>query len=611
MLRLAVSGFAMMNVMLLSVSVWSGAEGETRNFLHWVSAFIALPTVAFSATPFFNSGWGALRKGHLNMDVPISLAIILAVGMSVFETWVGGPDAYFDAALSLTFFLLLGRYLSHRTSMAARSAALELAALETKTALRQGEINETVPIDQLQAGDHVVVHPGMSVPVDGRVIEGKSDLNKSLLTGESLPESVSPGIEVYAGTVNLTGPLVVEVTSDTSQSVLRQITEMVSLAEVAKSRYTGLAERAASVYAPVVHLVAAFTFGGWYYATGDLRLSLNIAVAVLIITCPCALGLAVPAVMTAAVSRLFRAGVLVKDGTAIERLAEVDTVVFDKTGTLTKGTPVLIGAHDPDTLAVVAGLAAGSAHPLSRAIVESADGLGVKKVGVTEICEHPGQGLSGVLNGVQVRLGRPEWLDVDGQKVETVQSWFQSGDDDPHVFSFADPLREDAGETVAALEQVGLTTMMLSGDRASIAEPMGAELGMDRIVADIRPGEKLEIIQSGSPKTLMVGDGLNDTAAMSGAFVSIAPASAIDATRASADLILLGNHLSEIPNSISLSRQARSRILENFSVAVVYNLIAIPIAIAGFASPLAAAIAMSTSSILVSLNALRLLRSKP
>ncbi len=611
LMRLGVAGFAMMNVMLLSVSVWAGAEGETRNFLHWISAAIAMPTVAFTGVPFFVSGWAALSKGKLNMDVPISLAILLATALSLYETSIGGEDAYFDAALSLTFFLLLGRYLNHRTRMAARSAALELAALETKTALliENGE-TRAMPIAELKRGDRVLVQPGMAVPVDGRVVAGCSDLDKSLLTGETLPESVDVGAGVFTGTLNLTGPIEVEITGDADDSVLRQITELVSLAEAAKSRYTGLAERAAGIYAPVVHLVAFAGFVGWYLITGDMRHSLNIAVAVLIITCPCALGLAVPAVMTATVSRLFQAGVLVKDGSAIERLAQVNAAVFDKTGTLTKGHAELAEDTDPQVLSLAAGLAEASAHPLSKSVLAAAKARGVDVAGVTDITELAGKGLQGRYQGRPLRLGRAEWLGVGPQTGGGVQSWLQWGDDAPVALAFTDPPREDARATVQELKNDGLPVYMLTGDRAEVAAPLAEALGIENVEAQVLPEAKLRRIEALGDKTLMVGDGLNDAAAMSGAFVSVAPASAIDATRASADLILLSNDLTQIPRAIRLSRQARARILENFTIAGVYNLVAVPLALLGYASPLAAAIAMSSSSILVSLNALRLLRSK-
>lgn len=607
LVRLAVSGFAMMNVMLLSVSIWSGAEGETRNFLHWISAAIALPTVCFTSAPFWHSALSALRRVRLNMDVPITLAIFLATGMSLFETIVGGRDAYFDAALSLTFFLLLGRYLNHRTRMAARSAAVELAAMEAKTALRMGATNQQVPIEDLRIGDVVLVQPGMSIPVDGTVINGESDIDKALLTGESLPERADLGSEVFAGTRNLTGPLQIRVTKAIENSVLRRIGELVSLAETAKSQYTGLAERAAEIYAPVVHILAFATFAGWYWIGGDVRQSLNIAVSVLIITCPCALGLAVPAVMTAAVSRLFRAGVLIKDGTAIERLAEVDNVVFDKTGTLTRGEPVLTGDIPAEALAIAAGLAQGSAHPLSRAIIQATTERGTEPASLTAITEVPGKGVEGEFRGRKARLGRAGWLGADALP-GTMQTWLQLEGDAPVCLRFADVLRPEAQAVVRQLADRGFAPALLTGDRQDVARPLAEQLGIVSVLADVLPEQKVTAIQERGGRTLMVGDGLNDAAAMGAAHASMAPATAIDATRTAADCILLGNSLSEIPRTLAIARMAKRRILENFAVAAGYNLIAIPVAVLGYASPLAAAIAMSTSSILVSLNALRLLR---
>jgi Cu2+-exporting ATPase len=613
LLRMAVAGFAMMNVMILSVSVWSGAEGETRNFLHWVSAAITLPTISFTSTPFWQSALYALRRKRLNMDVPITLAIFLAVGLSVYETWVGGEEAYFDAALSLTFFLLLGRYLNHRTRVAARSAAVELAAMEAKTALRVGTgekaANETVAISDLAAGDIVLVHPGMNIPIDGVVVTGDSDIDKALLTGESLPERATIESEVFAGTRNLTGPLEVRVLKPIEHSVLRRISELVSLAEASKSHYTGLAEKAAAIYAPVVHLLAFAAFVGWYVMSGDMRLSLNIAVSVLIITCPCALGLAVPAVMTAAVSRLFRSGVLIKDGTAIERLAEVDAVIFDKTGTLTQGEPVLDTSVADANLSVAAALAQGSAHPLSKALVAATRERGLGVLAALDTSELPGKGIEATVEGQRVRLGRADWIGATAQSGQ-VQSWLQIEDQPPVCLPFTDVPRVDAKQVIAELSEQGYAPGLLTGDRADVAEPLARDLGITSVLAGVLPEEKVEAIGAHRGKVLMVGDGLNDAAAMGAAHVSIAPATAIDATRATADCILLGNSLSEIPQTLSLARQAKKRILENFAVAAVYNAVAVPLAVLGFASPLAAAIAMSSSSIVVSLNALRLLRSR-
>nr|MCU0856071.1 heavy metal translocating P-type ATPase [Paracoccaceae bacterium] len=341
LMRLAVAFFANMNVMLLSVAVWSGADGVTRDMFHWLSAMIAIPTIAFSGRPFFESAWSALRVRRLNMDVPISLAMILAVGSSIWETSLSGEHAYFDAAIMLTFFLLLGRYLDYRTRAAARSAAQELTALEVPKAWKVVDGAETqVRVSEIAPGDMVRVRPGGRVPVDGVVIEGTSEIDRSLMTGESLPAFAGPESNVHAGEVNLTGPLTLRVTAAGKDTALHRIADLVAVAEAGRANYNSLADRMARLYSPVVHLLALATFLTWMWISGgDTRLALNIAVATLIITCPCALGLAVPAVTTAASGRLFRKGLLIKDGTALERLAEVDTVVFDKTGTLTMGLP--------------------------------------------------------------------------------------------------------------------------------------------------------------------------------------------------------------------------------------------------------------------------------
>ncbi|MEM7544108.1 MAG: heavy metal translocating P-type ATPase [Pseudomonadota bacterium] len=603
LIALGVSGFAMMNVMLLSVAVWSGAEAATRDFLHWVSATIALPSVAFAARPFFKSGWNALRAASLNMDVPISLAILLAAAMSLYETAAGGAHAYFDAALSLTFFLLLGRYLDHRTRVAARSAARELTALEAPKAVRlTGQQRETVTLDALAVGDLIHLAPGMRAPVDGVITDGMSDMDRAPLTGETIPVPAAPGTEVQAGEMNLTGALTLRITTVGEDTSLRRMAEMVATAERGKGRYASLADRAARIYAPGVHLLALIAFLGWMGATGDLRLALNIAVAVLIITCPCALGLAAPAVATAAAGSLFRRGVLLKDGTAMERLAEIDAVVFDKTGTLTTGTPRLASRHDPRTLSIAAGLAQGSAHPYARAIAASTDA----PAPVSGIREVPGKGVEGMLNGITIRLGNAAWLGTE-DKIGAA-TFLTIGDEAPLRLSFADDLRPGAADLVASFRAQGLTTYLLSGDGEDAVKAMGTALQFDHVAARITPEGKLNALNNlatAGHKVLMVGDGLNDTGALAAAHVSAAQGSGLDAARTASDIILLNGDLNALGRAVATARSARRRILENFAIAGVYNLIAVPIALAGFATPLIAALAMSASSITVSLNALR------
>ncbi|MCV6595075.1 MAG: heavy metal translocating P-type ATPase [Silicimonas sp.] len=603
LLRIAVAGFAMMNVMLFSVAVWSGASQATQHMFHWIAAGIAVPALFFSAQVFVTSAWGAVKHGRLNMDVPISLAIILATGLSVYETAAGGERVYFDAALSLTFFLLAGRYLDHRTRMAARSASQELSALESPRAVRVTDgAREHVNVADLAVGDEVLVSAGMRIPVDGTVIKGASDIDRALLTGESLAVAVAEGDALSAGEENISAPLHLRVTAVGEDTTLRRMAAMIETAENARSRYTALADRAAKVYAPVVHLLALVTFIGWIAWDGNIAHALNVAISVLIITCPCALGLAVPAVMTAATGRLFRKGLLVKDATALERLAEVDSVVFDKTGTLTTGRAVVDGAAlSDDDMAVLASLADASEHPVSKAIAAALPG-GLARVELTDVSEHPGKGVEAIWNGRRVRLGHGSWVGAEGSPAFAVDGQA------PVVLPFTETLREGTGEMVARLKGEGVPMSVLSGDSAAATGRVAALLDIDDC-AEVTPAEKVaevERLRETGRKVLMVGDGLNDAAALRAAHASMSPASALDASRTASDIVILGQNLTEIPEAIFTARSARRRVLENFAIAAGYNCIAIPIAVLGHASPLAAAIAMSTSSITVLLNAMRL-----
>ncbi len=610
LIRIAIAGFAMMNVMLMSVAIWSGAGDATRALFHWLSAAIALPAVVFAAQPFFRNAWSALRVGRLNMDVPISLALILASGMSLYETAAGGQDAYFDAALSLTFFLLCGRYLDHRCRTTARSAARELAALEVPRVLRQtAEGRETINLAQARIGDHIVVLPGARVPVDGTVIEGISTLDRALLTGESLPVSAQVGTELNAGEVNLSGLLILRATAVGEDTSLRRMVTMIDAAESARNRYTALADRAAAIYAPAVHLLAFAAFGGWMIASGDPRLALNIAIAVLIITCPCALGLAVPAVSTAAAGRLFRAGLLVKNGTALERIAETDVIVFDKTGTLTDGQleVSVLERMEEDTRSVALALAQSSTHPVSQALALGLADPDLRPAVLTKINEHPGQGLTARWEGKNVRLGSAKFTGVAA--ASQPGAWLRIGSSPAIHLTLQATLREGAKDMIAAFKAGGTELHLLSGDTLAATRAVAEKLGITAYHAGQSPADKiayLDGLAAQGYKVLMVGDGLNDTGALAAAYASVAPANAADAARAASDVVLLGRSLAPLPDLIVTSRKAKRRILENFAIAAGYNALVIPLALAGFVTPLIAAIAMSSSSITVLLNALRL-----
>ena len=613
---LAVAGFAASNIMLLSVSIWSGAESETRDLFHWLSAIIALPALAYSGRIFFRSAWQALKHGRTNMDVPISLGVLLAFGMSFYETVLHGPHAYFDASISLLFFLLIGRTLDYMIRERARLAVKGLARLAARGALvpQADGTRAYLPVSEIEAGMTIMLGAGERVPVDATVTKGRSDLDVSLVSGEHAPLAVAVGSVLRAGMLNLTGPLTVVATATADNSFLGEMVRMMETAEQGRSAYRRVADRAAGLYAPVVHLTALLTFAGWLVATGDVHHALTVAVAVLIITCPCALGLAVPMVQVVAARRLFENGIMVKDGGALERLAEIDTVVFDKTGTLTLGVPRLVRPHrlDPGILAIAAGLASHSRHPYSRALVEAAADDLLPGAAFDDVSEHPGYGLAARTEAGVHRLGRPEWALADlggtARMSGDVSVVLSKNGSRLAEFRFEDRPRVDAVTAIAGLKDSGLEVQIVSGDREIPVRVIAAELGIPYLAGVLPSGKTGQIaaLETSGRKVLMVGDGLNDTPALSAAHASMAPASAVDVGRNAADLVFLRESLAAVPQAISVAREASRLVRQNLALAVAYNVVAVPIAILGHVTPLVAAVAMSASSIAVVANALRL-----
>jgi Cu2+-exporting ATPase len=619
---LAVAGFAAGNVMLLSVSVWSGLVSDmgeaTRALLHWVSALIALPAVAYAGRPFFGSAVAALRGGRLNMDVPISLAVLLTTAMSLFETIRGGPLVYFDAAVMLLFFLLIGRYLDLGVRGRVRSAAENLLALQARSATLIGSDGRrrAVAVTTLRTGARVAVAAGERIPADGRIAVGTSEIDTSLVTGESLPRPAGPGSEVFAGMLNLGAPLEIDVTAVGDDTLLAEIARLMAAAEQGRARYVRLADRAARIYAPSVHVLAGATFLGWLLIAGAAwQSALMTAVAVLIITCPCALGLAVPAVQVTAVARLLRCGVLVKSADGLERLAHIDAVAFDKTGTLTKGQPALTNRDDidPADMHLATALAGASRHPLARAVCRAAGPVALVAEGLRE---EPGMGLAATVGGQEVRLGNRVWCGVADDETETgasatteMELWLAVSGRAPVRFAFRDTLRADAGALIAWLRAQGVPVTLLSGDRPAAVRKLAEALGITDWHAECRPTDKIarlaELAAAGH-KVLMVGDGLNDAPALAAAFASASPAEAADISQTAADVILQGGGLAPLAEAIRVARTARRLVLQNFALAFGYNAIAVPLAVAGTVTPLIAAAAMSASSIAVTLNALRL-----
>jgi P-type Cu2+ transporter len=613
---LGVAAFASMNVMLLSISLWAGAENDpnptTRDLFHWLSALIALPCAAYAGMPFFESAGRALRARSVNMDVPISVAVVLSLGMSLFQTIAHERTAYFESAVMLLTFLLAGRYLDRRMRRRTRDFATNLSAIRADCATRlldDGEALET-PIAAIQPGDLVLIRAGERSPVDGVVEDGCSEVDQSLVTGETRPVEIAPGAQVYAGALNLTGGLRVRVRNAATGTLLDEVNSLLEKAVQQRSSYVRLADRAVRIYAPVVHLTALATFLGWLALGAGWEHALIVAITVLIITCPCALGLAVPAVQVVAAGALFRRGLILNSGDALERLAEADVVVFDKTGTLTRAKPVLANAADipADDLALAGSLALASRHPLARAIAEAAGAT-------TPMVAHefPGQGVSALHRGKRLKLGSIAFCKAETEAARGADAWpdvsliaFRTPER-VIVFAVRQELRSDVRAVVAEITR-SHEIEIVSGDREAAVALVARELGVTRFEHDAKPADKiarLKALRAAGKRPIMVGDGLNDAPALAAAHVSISPISASHIAQAQADALFLGERLAPVADALRLAAKARRLMIENIGLSLAYNLVAVPLAMFGCVTPLIAALAMSSSSVMVTLNALR------
>ena len=613
MRSLAVAGFAAGNTMLISVGIWAG-QGHvidpigpaTMALLHWVSALIAMPAIAYAGRPFFASALAALRQRHTNMDVPVSLGVWLVTGLSLMETIQGRDHTYFDSAVTLLFFLLVGRVLDHRARGQARATAEQLLALRSAdVAVLQpdGSVRRAAQ-EQVAEGDMVLVTSGERIGVDGILASGTAMLDTSLVTGESVPVEATAGTVVYAGTLNLGATLTIRTTATGGATLLAECVRLIEAAESRRGRFVVLADRVAQRYAPAVHLCALLTFLWWFFAMGaPAEQALLTASAVLIITCPCALALAVPAVQVIATSRLFRGGMLLKSPTALERLADVDTVVFDKTGTLTDPLPGLCGCPDPAALREAASIAVSSRHPLARALVSAAGSV----VPAEGVVEHPGQGLA----AGDVRLGSRAFCGVAEGMADGPEIWLCRPGQAPVRFRFDERPRLDAAEIVGRLRNMGLTVNLISGDRTEQVQRIADQLGIDDWQAGCNPVDKvaaIEALAKQGRKVLMVGDGINDSPALAAASVSASPATAADVSQTVADLVFQGTKLEPILIALRTARRAKSVMRQNLALSIGYNIAMVPLAAAGLVTPWLAAAAMSSSSLMVMVNSLRLNR---
>lgn len=615
---LAVSGFAAMNIMLFSVSVWSGnvtdITSDTRDLFHWLSALIALPAAAYAGQPFFRNAWRALRNRSMTMDVPISLGILLALGMSLFETIHSAEHVYFDSAVMLLFFLLLGRVLDQMMRKKTRSVADQLMALKGDVAVildPNGEARQ-VPVRAVAVHDLVLVRPGERIAVDGQIISGHSLIDASLVTGETLQTEVGPGEAVYAGTLNTSGTLHVRVTAAHEGTLLDEVNRLVAQAADARSHYLRLADRAARIYSPVVHVAALATAIGWLMVGASLHQAIITAIAVLIITCPCALALAVPATQVIASGALFKAGLLLQAPDSLERMAQCDTVVFDKTGTLTLPEPRIANREqvDPALLDAAARLALSSRHPLAIAL--SAEAL--RRIPFDHVEEVTGEGVRARVDGVEYRLGSPSFCGAEAMAMQALGDQrdvsliaFRRGDECA-VFLLRQTLRPEAVATIERLRAQNYALAILSGDHEEAVAQIARALGIQAWKSGLKPADKiaaLDALKRDGRRVLMVGDGLNDAPALAAAHASLSPVTAAHVAQASADALFIGESLAPVNAMLGLSRKAVRVMKDNLWIAVIYNVIAVPLAVMGHVTPLIAAAAMSGSSIIVTLSALR------
>ncbi|KAA2213995.1 heavy metal translocating P-type ATPase [Teichococcus oryzae] len=601
---LGIAAFGAMNVMLVSVAVWVGVDmGEgTRAALHWLAALIGLPTVLVAGRPLYRRAWEGLRAGRINMDFAVSLGVLATTAMSLSETLRNGEYTWFDGATALLALLLAGRLLDRGARRRARQAAAELLALQQGmvTRLTPGG-REMVAVEAVRPGDRILVAAGERLRLDGWLEEASASLDASAVTGESLPRAFQSGDALPAGAVNMGAPLTLRVTHAVPDGSLAGLTRALEGAEQARGRFRSIADKAAAFYVPVVHAVAALTFLGWWLGVGvSWQAALVPAVAALIITCPCGLAIAVPAVQVVAAGALFRRGVLVATPNALERLSGVDHVVLDKTGTVTEGRPALLpGDWTEADLDEAACLAAASRHPLCRALAAARPGAAPAR----DVVEFPGRGLA----CGAARLGSATFLGLpaDGTGLTL---WWRAAPDQPAVaFRFADRLRPDAAVAVASLRQLGLTVELLSGDAHPAVAAVAAQLGIDEWRAGVTPEGKaarLAALRQAGRRPLMVGDGINDMAALAMAAASAVPEDATDSAACAADLVLRGGP-GALPEAVRIARRAQRAARQNIAFSLSYNVVAVPTAILGFCTPLIAALVMASSSLIVIGNALR------
>ncbi len=623
--RIAVAGVGMMQVMMPAIAIYIGDSSDMtdsmRQFLRWVSLLITTPVVFYSSRVFFTSAWRDLKRGIFGMDVPVSLAIGSAYIASVWATLTNTGEVYFDSVVMFTFFLLLGRFLEMGARHKAGQVADELVRLLPQTATRINPDNTQTVIaaNELALEDTVLIKPGETIPADGLIIEGNSSVNESLLTGESLPLNKHIDDEVIGGTLNVESPLTIRVKKLGDSTLLSSIIRLLDRAQSEKPDLAKFADKSAGWFVILLLLIATAVFIFWWYK--DPSQAFWIALSVLVITCPCALSLATPAALTATTGNLTSKGVLTTRGHALETLAKVTHVVFDKTGTLTRGmhklscTEITGTLSEAECLDIVAGLEAASEHPLSKALSAASE----TPENLVQLRSESGKGVEGKLNNKKYRVGSSDYVaEIIGDKLPrskmTTDShlsavYFGRQSEWLAVLFLEDEIRAESKNAIKLMKALGLKVSLLSGDSINAVKSVAETLGIENYQPRLLPADKLNALQKMQSRghvVAMIGDGVNDAPVLAAANVSIAMGKGSQLAQASADMILLNENLNQLPFAFDLARRMQAVIRQNFSWAIVYNLVAIPIAAMGFITPWMAAIGMSLSSILVVLNALRL-----
>ncbi len=631
--RIVFAGFAMMNLLWISIALYSGADkGEFRSLFHWVGFLLATPTLFYSGWPFLRGAWTSLSTGHLGMDLPIALGATVTWAYSSWVTFTGAPnhEVYFDTVVNFIFVILVGRHLEAISKRHAVAATQRLLDLQPRVAtLLDDEGERIVPIRRIRPGQKVLVKPGAKIPVDGIIVEGSGTVDEAMLSGESRPVEKHLGDPVSAGTVNGNGALVVEVTGTLRDTALGRIIQLVEEAQSSKAPIQCTADRIVPWFVVATLTLATATFFIWFHR--DIELALMAATSVLIITCPCAFGLATPMAIAVASGQGARHGILIKNGAVLETLAAIDHFVFDKTGTLTRGEMELVELRNksrlPDErlLALAAAAEQRSEHSIAQAIVEAGQKhLPQPNRHAIEAFEaHPGKGIRARIDDHRLLLGTLNWLrerdiPIDpelaarGEELEhEAVTVVHLALDGRHLalLGIADRLRDDAPALIERLRTAGMRLTLLSGDRRTTAEAVARQLGGMEVIAEVLPDQKDQVIrelQAGGHKVAMVGDGINDAPALIRADVGIAIGSGTDVSVESADIVLMGDELNKTHLASELSRRTIRTIRQNIGLSILYNVIMVPLAMAAMITPLVAAISMPISSLLVIGNAARI-----